>query len=88
MPRLAEHLTRPLVAAGNRLTGFAQRDGRPAGPASSLLLGVATGLRQGAARAPDPAPVLATAAAAPASARRCCWSRMPPARQRRSASRS
>ncbi|WP_175958348.1 cytochrome c biogenesis protein DipZ [Burkholderia sp. BCC0405] len=44
MPRLAEHLTRPLVAAGNRLTGFAQRDGRPAGPASSLLLGVATGL--------------------------------------------
>lgn len=44
MPRFAEHLTRPLVAAGNRLTGFAQRDGRPAGPASSLLLGVATGL--------------------------------------------
>jgi len=44
MPRLAEHLTRPLVAAGNRLTGFAQRDGRPAGPVSSLLLGVATGL--------------------------------------------
>ncbi|MCA8022610.1 cytochrome c biogenesis protein DipZ [Burkholderia metallica] len=44
MPRVAEHLTRPLVAAGNRLTGFAQRDGRPAGPASSLLLGVATGL--------------------------------------------
>lgn len=44
MPRLAEHLTRPLVAAGNRLTGFAQRDGRPAGPLSSLLLGVATGL--------------------------------------------
>ncbi|MDN7853208.1 cytochrome c biogenesis protein DipZ [Burkholderia seminalis] len=44
MPRFAEHLTRPLVAAGNRLTGFAQRAGRPAGPASSLLLGVATGL--------------------------------------------
>ncbi|AZQ53042.1 cytochrome c biogenesis protein DipZ [Burkholderia cenocepacia] len=44
MPRFAEHLTRPLVAAGNRLTGFAQRDGRLAGPASSLLLGVATGL--------------------------------------------
>ncbi|MBY8609296.1 cytochrome c biogenesis protein DipZ [Burkholderia arboris] len=44
MPRFAEHLTRPLVAAGNRLTGLAQRDGRPAGPASSLLLGVATGL--------------------------------------------
>ncbi|UVE69962.1 cytochrome c biogenesis protein DipZ (plasmid) [Burkholderia pyrrocinia] len=44
MPRFAEHLTRPLVAAGNRLTGLAQRDGRPAGPTSSLLLGVATGL--------------------------------------------
>lgn len=44
MPRLAEHLTRPLVAAGNRLTGLAQRDGRAAGPLSSLLLGVATGL--------------------------------------------
>ncbi|WP_175832836.1 cytochrome c biogenesis protein DipZ [Burkholderia cenocepacia] len=44
MPRFAEHLTRPLVAAGNRLTGFAQRDGRAAGPASSLLLGIATGL--------------------------------------------
>ncbi|RQS19979.1 cytochrome c biogenesis protein DipZ [Burkholderia sp. Bp8992] len=44
MPRFAEHLTRPLVAAGNRLTGFSQRDGRAAGPASSLLLGVATGL--------------------------------------------
>ncbi|WP_175963997.1 cytochrome c biogenesis protein DipZ [Burkholderia pyrrocinia] len=44
MPRFAEHLTRPLVAAGNRLTGLAQRDGRPAGPASSLLLGIATGL--------------------------------------------
>lgn len=44
MPRVAEHLTRPFVAAGNRLTGLAQRDGRPAGPSSSLLLGVATGL--------------------------------------------
>ncbi|KAB0644232.1 cytochrome c biogenesis protein DipZ [Burkholderia latens] len=44
LPRVAEHLTRPLVAAGNRLTGFAQRDGRAAGPVSSLLLGVATGL--------------------------------------------
>ncbi|HDR9059468.1 TPA: cytochrome c biogenesis protein DipZ [Burkholderia vietnamiensis] len=44
LPRFAEHLTRPLVAAGNRLTGLARRDGRAAGPASSLLLGVATGL--------------------------------------------
>ncbi|WP_179403164.1 cytochrome c biogenesis protein DipZ [Burkholderia guangdongensis] len=44
MPRVAEHLTRPLVAAGNRLTGLAQRDGRPAGPGSSFVLGIATGL--------------------------------------------
>ena len=44
LPRLAEHLTRPLVAAGNRLTGLAQRDGRPAGPGSSFVLGIATGL--------------------------------------------
>jgi cytochrome c biogenesis protein CcdA/thiol-disulfide isomerase/thioredoxin len=44
MPRLAEHLTRPLVATGNRLTGLAQRGGRPAGPGSSFLLGIATGL--------------------------------------------
>ncbi|KVX60593.1 cytochrome c biogenesis protein DipZ [Burkholderia stagnalis] len=44
LPQLAEHLTRPLVAAGNRLTGLAQRDGRPAGPGSSFVLGIATGL--------------------------------------------
>ncbi len=43
-PRVAEHLTRPLVALGNRLAAHAQRDGRPAGVGASLLLGVATGL--------------------------------------------
>ncbi|WP_186197029.1 cytochrome c biogenesis protein DipZ [Burkholderia gladioli] len=45
-PRLAEHLTRPLVELGNRLSGAAsnaEQDGRGSiGP--SLLLGVATGL--------------------------------------------
>ncbi|WP_186051164.1 cytochrome c biogenesis protein DipZ [Burkholderia gladioli] len=46
LPRLAEHLTRPLVELGNRLSGVAsnaEQDGRGSiGP--SLLLGVATGL--------------------------------------------
>ncbi|WP_186184385.1 cytochrome c biogenesis protein DipZ [Burkholderia gladioli] len=45
-PRLAEHLTRPLVELGNSLSGVAsnaEQDGRGSiGP--SLLLGVATGL--------------------------------------------
>ncbi|KAI3591676.1 DipZ protein [Cupriavidus sp. U2] len=44
LPSLAERLTQPLVRAGSRLTNFAQADGRPASPASSFLLGIATGL--------------------------------------------
>ena len=44
LPRLAERLMRPLVNAGSRLSNFAQADGKPAGPASSFLLGIATGL--------------------------------------------
>jgi len=44
LPSLAERLTQPLVNAGSRLTNFAQADGRPASPASSFLLGIATGL--------------------------------------------
>lgn len=44
LPRLAEHLTQPLVRAGNRLSARAQRDDRPPGIGGSLLLGVATGL--------------------------------------------
>jgi len=44
LPNLAERLMRPLVNAGSRLSNFAQADGRPAGPASSFLLGIATGL--------------------------------------------
>ncbi|MBN3725755.1 cytochrome c biogenesis protein DipZ [Burkholderia sp. Ac-20379] len=44
-PRLSDHLTRPLVALGNRLTGVAStaNDGRGS-IGASLLLGVATGL--------------------------------------------
>ncbi len=47
LPSLAERLTQPLVRAGSRLSEFAQPDGRPgspARPASSFLLGMATGL--------------------------------------------
>nr|WP_315594099.1 cytochrome c biogenesis protein DipZ [uncultured Cupriavidus sp.] len=44
LPSLAERLTQPLVRAGSRLSEFAQPDGRPARPASSFLLGIATGL--------------------------------------------
>jgi cytochrome c biogenesis protein CcdA/thiol-disulfide isomerase/thioredoxin len=44
LPSLAERLTQPLVNAGSRLTNFAQADGRAASPASSFLLGIATGL--------------------------------------------
>src|SRR6516225_3484258 len=42
-PALSERLTRPVVALGNRLSQFADRDGTPS-VAGSLLLGVATGL--------------------------------------------
>ena len=42
LPSLAEHLTRPLVALGDRLSNKAQGEG--AGIGASLLLGVATGL--------------------------------------------
>jgi cytochrome c biogenesis protein CcdA/thiol-disulfide isomerase/thioredoxin len=43
LPRLAERLTRPLVAAGGRLSQVAAADTRPR-PGASLLIGVATGL--------------------------------------------
>lgn len=43
LPRLAERLTRPLVAAGGRLSEAAGADTRPR-PGASLLIGVATGL--------------------------------------------
>jgi cytochrome c biogenesis protein CcdA/thiol-disulfide isomerase/thioredoxin len=42
LPSLAEHLTRPLVALGDRLSSRAQ--GSSGGIGTSLLLGVATGL--------------------------------------------
>ncbi len=48
LPRLADHLTRPLVALGNRLSGVASsadaRGKAGGGIGASLLLGVATGL--------------------------------------------
>ncbi|WP_454255924.1 cytochrome c biogenesis protein DipZ [Pseudomonas sp. Marseille-Q8238] len=43
LPGLAQRLTRPLVAAGNRLSEAAGHDARPR-PWASLLIGVATGL--------------------------------------------
>ncbi|WP_219094472.1 cytochrome c biogenesis protein DipZ [Pseudomonas sp. UMAB-40] len=43
LPRLAERLTRPLVAAGSRLSEAAGADARPR-PGASFLIGVATGL--------------------------------------------
>ncbi|QKZ05013.1 cytochrome c biogenesis protein DipZ [Pseudomonas eucalypticola] len=43
LPQLAERLTRPLVAAGSRLSEAAGHDSRPR-PGASFLIGVATGL--------------------------------------------
>jgi cytochrome c biogenesis protein CcdA/thiol-disulfide isomerase/thioredoxin len=43
LPQLAERLTRPLVAAGSRLSEAAGADARPR-PGASFLVGVATGL--------------------------------------------
>jgi len=43
LPHLSERLTRPLVTAGSRLSESVQQDGTPK-MASSVLLGVATGL--------------------------------------------
>ncbi|RFU48379.1 cytochrome c biogenesis protein DipZ [Paraburkholderia sp. DHOC27] len=43
-PRFADHLMRPLVSAGNRLSNFAQADGQQVRVGSSFLLGIATGL--------------------------------------------
>ncbi|MFS2159278.1 cytochrome c biogenesis protein DipZ [Pseudomonas sp. Pseusp122] len=43
LPKLAERLTRPLVAAGSRLSEAAGNDARPR-PGTSFLIGVATGL--------------------------------------------
>ncbi|MFM0738795.1 cytochrome c biogenesis protein DipZ [Paraburkholderia xenovorans] len=43
-PRFADHLMRPLVSAGNRLSNFAQSDGQQVRAGSSFLLGIATGL--------------------------------------------
>jgi cytochrome c biogenesis protein CcdA/thiol-disulfide isomerase/thioredoxin len=44
LPRFADHLMRPFVSAGNRLSNFAQGDGQQVRAGSSFLLGIATGL--------------------------------------------
>ncbi|HEY4296402.1 MAG TPA: cytochrome c biogenesis protein DipZ [Paraburkholderia sp.] len=44
LPRFADHLMRPFVSAGNRLSNFAQADGQQVRASSSFLLGIATGL--------------------------------------------
>ncbi|CAE6803694.1 cytochrome c biogenesis protein DipZ [Paraburkholderia nemoris] len=44
LPRFADHLMRPLVSAGNRLSNFAQGDCQQVRAGSSFLLGIATGL--------------------------------------------
>ncbi|NWE86497.1 cytochrome c biogenesis protein DipZ, partial [Pseudomonas edaphica] len=43
LPKLSERLTRPLVAAGTRLSEAAGADAKPR-PGASILIGVATGL--------------------------------------------
>lgn len=43
LPRLADRLTRPLVAAGSRLSEAAGNDSKPR-PGASFLIGIATGL--------------------------------------------
>lgn len=43
LPQLSERLTRPMVAAGSRLSAAAGADARPR-PGASFLIGVATGL--------------------------------------------
>ncbi|PRA27967.1 cytochrome c biogenesis protein DipZ [Pseudomonas poae] len=43
LPQLSERLTRPLVAAGSRLSEAAEADAKPR-PGASFLIGVATGL--------------------------------------------
>jgi cytochrome c biogenesis protein CcdA/thiol-disulfide isomerase/thioredoxin len=44
LPRFADHLMRPLVSAGNRVSNFARGDGQQVRAGSSFLLGIATGL--------------------------------------------
>jgi cytochrome c biogenesis protein CcdA/thiol-disulfide isomerase/thioredoxin len=44
LPHLADRLTKPLVALGDKLSNKAHADGASSGARSSLLLGVATGL--------------------------------------------
>jgi cytochrome c biogenesis protein CcdA len=62
VPRLAERLMHPLVAAGGRLADFAKDDGRGPRIMPSMLLGVATGLLWAPCAGPILGLVLTTAA--------------------------
>ena len=70
-PRLAERVTRPLVALGSRLSDRADREARSTGRTvlSSFVLGVATGLLWAPCAGPVLGLVLTTAALQGASAR-------------------
>ncbi|EPY00631.1 cytochrome c biogenesis protein DipZ [Magnetospirillum fulvum] len=65
LPRLAERITRPLVALGGRLSQAAERGeatGTPPGIAPSILLGIATGLVWAPCAGPILGVILTTAA--------------------------
>jgi cytochrome c biogenesis protein CcdA/thiol-disulfide isomerase/thioredoxin len=70
-PRLAERLSRPLVALGSRLSDAAQRNAQATGRSvlPSFLLGIATGLLWAPCAGPVLGVVLTTAALQGASAR-------------------
>jgi len=62
VPKLADTLTRPVVALGNRLAGDGNGSGTEASPWASLLLGVATGMLWAPCAGPILGIVLTTAA--------------------------
>ncbi len=70
-PRIAERISRPLVALGSRLSDYADHEARSTGHTAvpSLLLGVATGLLWAPCAGPVLGLVLTTAALQGASAR-------------------
>jgi cytochrome c biogenesis protein CcdA/thiol-disulfide isomerase/thioredoxin len=69
LPELADHLTRPLVSLGSRLSQTADAPGAQHSVAASLLLGVATGLLWSPCAGPILGLVLTGAALSGASAR-------------------
>ncbi|EIK97024.1 Redoxin domain-containing protein [Pseudomonas sp. M47T1] len=60
LPKVADHITRPLVSAGNRLSEAAGHDSQPR-PGASFLIGVATGLLWAPCAGPILGGVLASA---------------------------